>query len=135
MSETNSSPSRDSGADSAVPAEYSSLELDPEFEELCRAQNRDLAAATVLRLLVPFLFVAVLVTIGAWAYIQFATTRNEIRAKTEGDPAKAMELLIRATGEDGNKENLFSRGNEFEPVEFDTHSFQIPTLENPRKRN
>ena len=135
MSETNSSSSPSPRAESADGAESSLPELDPELDELCRAQNRDLAAVAALRLLVPFLFVAIIVGIGGWTYIQFATTRNEIRAKTEGDPAKAMELLMRASGEDVNSENIFSSDFNFEPAEFDSRPFQIPTLENQKKRD
>lgn len=134
MSESKPSPSPNSDAEYIARLESNLTELDPELEELCRAQNRDVARAAALRLLVPVLLVSVLVAIGAWTYVKFATTRNEIRQKLNDDPDHAMEKLIRAAGKDGELEGTFSKGMNFDPTKFNSGSFQLPSTQNQRKR-
>ncbi len=134
MSETNSSSSPNSDAESVDRAESSLSELDPDLDELCRAQNRNVAVLAALRILIPLVLVSVLVTIGAWTYVQFATTRNRIREQLKDDPGHAMDLLIRASGKEGNSKSIFPSGIELDPAEFDSRSFRVPSLEDQGKR-
>ncbi len=135
MSETNSLSSPNSDAESGDRAESSLSELDPDLDQLCRTQNRDVAVLAALRLLIPLVLVSVLVTIGTWTYVRFASTRNAIREQMKDDPAHAMDSLIRTLGKDGDPENIFPSGIEFDPAKFDSRSFHIPSLEDQGKRH
>ena len=102
MSETNSSSTPHSDPESVDLANSSVSVLDPDLEELCRAQNRDLARVAAFRLLIPVVLASVVVAIGAWTYVQLATTRKTIREQLKDDPARTMEMLSRASGKDGD---------------------------------
>ena len=133
MSETNSS-SPYSDSESVDRANSSFSELDPDLDELCRAQNRNVARAAALRLLIPLVLISVVVTIGAVTYVRFAKTRNAIRKELIADPDSAMEMVSRATGKDLDPDNIFSTGIEFDPAKFDASSLRVPSFEDQGKR-
>jgi hypothetical protein len=92
---------------STNPGEPDFLDLEADLDALYRAERRQIAVAAALRLLGPALLVAVLLSIGVYAYVVVANLRAKTRAHFEKDPVKAMESLLRAAGEDVDTSKLY----------------------------
>jgi hypothetical protein len=112
-------------AESTEPIEPTAAELE-ELEALCRAHNRDVAMVAAARLLGPLLLIGLLVAIGAFSYIQVANFRARAREEMEKDPIRGMETIMRAAGRDAEADEIFSKTVDFEDVERQLRSMDVP---------
>jgi hypothetical protein len=112
----------------AQPIDATDAELE-ELEALCRAQYRNVALVSVLRLFGPVLLIGLLVAIGAFTYIQVTNFRTRAREELAKDPIRGMETIMRAAGKDVDMD-LPSGAFDFEEVER-----QMRSMETKRRRN